>query len=433
MLNENAEYKKSDYTILFLAKDHSFAFSSATGCLALLDEATFRLLNNDSPFQLDDSEAEPLIKTGLIVSATNIDEPASYDKHINELIANQNKAAIHIAPTLSCCFACRGCLQGDKHIGSEMTLSVREALLAFILKMISTNNACEQLDVTWYGGEPTLALDVVFSLSEAIGEMCASRGILLKLSMVTNGYAIGSQPDLAKRLVDCGITKYQITLDGPPRVHNASRPLFNGKETFSEVLESIVKLYMLNADVKVRINIDGETWPHVPETLDLLAEKGLSGKLLVSAGFKHDGFSSCKADCNLMTLDDFAKAHLLFDEMLYQRGFCRAAKSHFPVPLANSCMANAPQSFAVDPDGFLYKCLGYVGFPTKSVGTVFDPDGIEDSMVSLENSARCRSCRARPICMGGCPELRSNGSAIGCIYRGDNLERMLQVHASWLQ
>jgi len=67
--------------------------------------------------------------------------------------------------------------------------------------------------VVWYGGEPTLALEQITTLTQKLLRQCEDANIEYGASMVSNGYLLDAQ--VARRLRELGVTRVQITVDGP--------------------------------------------------------------------------------------------------------------------------------------------------------------------------------------------------------------------------
>jgi len=66
----------------------------------------------------------------------------------------------------------------------------------------------------------------------------------------------------------------QVTLDGPPEVHDRRRPLANGRGTFNQILENLIVLGGLAPQVHValRVNFDKTNFMYVPQLLDILPQ-----------------------------------------------------------------------------------------------------------------------------------------------------------------
>ena len=71
--------------------------------------------------------------------------------------------SLTIAPTMGCNFDCPYCF--EQHRAGKMSPKVQEDVVALVGHMLKASGA-ETLDVTWFGGEPLLAVDIVEALSE---------------------------------------------------------------------------------------------------------------------------------------------------------------------------------------------------------------------------------------------------------------------------
>jgi uncharacterized protein len=70
----------------------------------------------------------------------------------------------------------------------------------------------------------------------------------------------------------------QITLDGPPDVHDRRRPLASGRGTFDTLLANITAMAGI-LDVQVRVNLDADNAGGCPRLLNILATAGLAGRI----------------------------------------------------------------------------------------------------------------------------------------------------------
>ena len=75
------------------------------------------------------------------------------------------------------------------------------------------------------------------------------------------------------------------------------------------------------------------------------------------------------------------------------------------------CDAQLRNSYTIDPEGNIYKCLNDASIPNKKIGNV-------DSYDKLTNECKysskppfldetCSNCNILPLCYGGCPEKRA--------------------------
>ncbi|WP_343750137.1 radical SAM protein, partial [Paraclostridium ghonii] len=110
--------------------------------------------------------------------------------------------------------------------------------------------------ITWYGGEPLLAKDIIAEFSKRVIEITEREGVYFSSYIVTNGYLIDDE--VIQIFKDSKITGAQITIDGPPIIHNKRRILKNSSdETFDKIVGNIKKLIAGGiSNVAIRINID---------------------------------------------------------------------------------------------------------------------------------------------------------------------------------
>jgi len=89
-----------------------------------------------------------------------------------------------------------------------MNKRVQEGILDFVKKY----DTVKFLNVTWYGGEPMLATDVIKFLSFELQKLVEH----YNASMITNGFYLDKIVDT---ISDWRISRLQITLDGTKETH----------------------------------------------------------------------------------------------------------------------------------------------------------------------------------------------------------------------
>lgn len=77
--------------------------------------------------------------------------------------------------------------------------------------------------------------------------------------------------DIAK-LVDFSVRSVQITLDGPPEIHNKRRRMPNGEDTFYKIVNNIVEACNI-IPIVIRINVDKTNIKFVNKIIDVFIEK----------------------------------------------------------------------------------------------------------------------------------------------------------------
>jgi uncharacterized protein len=328
---------------------------------------------------------------------------------------NQAALALTIAPTLNCNFTCRYCyeravnsqlIQKGQH--TFMPESVQQGLMKFIdqaAKMV------KKVSITWYGGEPLLAQKIIFGLSEKIIEIAEENKLDYSAGMITNGYLLTEGTDLLRKLVNSKINFFQITLDGPPDIHNSRRILKgNLGPTFDRILEGIKLLADHKMDVNLRINIDRSNMNDALRLLDILEVNQLREISIHLGHVRSDekGFGNQNSGA---TMEDFTRINKHLYTLLRQRGFKTEHLPHYP-GIIEACGANRMNAFVIDPDGDMYKCWEEIGKKSVCIGNI---DGFkqfrdrnkwmhEIRWLSWEpfEYSECLACKYLPICMGGC-------------------------------
>ncbi len=92
-----------------------------------------------------------------------------------------------------------------------MTAEVQDDVIALAERMLDAAQK-KTLHVTWFGGEPLLAADVIEALSGRMMALCEAKGAEYSAGIITNGYLLTLEnEDLLAR---CKVKSAQITLDG---------------------------------------------------------------------------------------------------------------------------------------------------------------------------------------------------------------------------
>jgi uncharacterized protein len=361
---------------------------------------------------------DELVETGFIISDDR-DELALIREIHTALKQRQRTLGLTIIPTLDCNFRCGYCFSFARR--ERMNLETQEALLGFVRDRL---DEAERLGVTWYGGEPTLCLDLIEVLSRRLADMCQQHDVeVLPASIVTNGYLL-SIP-VAERLLEAGIEEAQITLDGNRETHDQRRPLRGKGGTFDQILDNIAATREL-LKIKVRINVDRDNAATAVGALDALADRGLQG-VMVYFGHVKPYSEACAGVASACLSDrEFSELDLALTRQALARGF---RSFRYPrLELGGVCGADQRLSYVVAPDGQLFKCWAMASLgPERSVGSLTDngDQGLlhqvqEDNLRKFMTwdplaDAACRDCRVLPICMGGCPYLHLNAiTGTGC-------------------
>ena len=201
--------KPSEYNLF----DHnenggSTIYNTITGAVISLNEKYTRQYMNRCYSDNDFSEN---MKRGGFIVPDDIDEK-EYILSLSNRLRNGNSDdyGFTIAPTISCNFRCPYCFE-EGHKYNTMTQDVVIKTIEFINK--KTEKA-KSIHVSWYGGEPLLRPDIIGSITKEINR----EGKHYQAAIVTNGYFLDKK--MAIFLKEQNVTHAQVTVDGPPDIHN---------------------------------------------------------------------------------------------------------------------------------------------------------------------------------------------------------------------
>ncbi len=396
--------KASNYNLWVNEDGADFLYNGLSGALLKLAagerESIERYLAGEHGSGCSASLLEGLARGRMLVS----DETDELQLLATRYALSRNdtsRLALTIVTSLGCNFDCPYCFE-DKH-PSILDGEVEAAVLQLLKDQLPTINS---FHVGWYGGEPLVGKRPLLSLSKAFIELCDDADVGYSSDIITNGYLLDERT--CRELQQCRVASAQITLDGPPDIHNLMRPLAGGGPTFDRIVENLRHAVDYMA-VAVRVNVDTENYARVEELLKLLAAAGLSGRLQVYLGqlvAVDDGglapSSSYRAPC--FNNKEFAAAETEFTDLAMRYGF---AGPSVPGPVGAPCTAVRSNEFILGSEGELYKCWESVGNPSHVIGNIRDyhnTNGRLRRWISYDpfTNDECRSCPALPVCMGGC-------------------------------
>ncbi|XVV09896.1 radical SAM protein [Actinoplanes sp. CA-131856] len=363
-------------------------------------EPIARFLDGDDGAPVDPDLLHTLAAAQMIVR-DGLDELALLRDRYARSRHDDRAFRLTIVTSLGCNFDCPYCFEA-KH-PSLLDEDVQQRLLQLVDKRLS---AVRTLSVLWYGGEPLVGLPALLSLSDQLLARAAAAGAAYHAQIITNGYLLTAE--VARQLRDRAVTSCQITLDGPPEVHDRRRPLAGGRGTFAPILANIVTAADI-LDVAVRVNLDEDNLADYPRLLRLLAAAGLAGRISVHPGHVLPAAvnplaPSAGYTAGCLTRTAFAEAEQSFTALATSLGFRTPAPAR---PLGAPCTAVRANELIVGSRGELYKCTETVGDPREVIGNLRDWPRENDRLSKWLtydpfSDPDCRSCIALPVCMGGC-------------------------------
>lgn len=398
--------KLSRYNFLFSVDGETqLAYNALTNGLAMVDTACARCLQDFSEetfFSLPEKTQRELQRGGFVIPDEMDEVDVVRVRYRFQQYACSN-VGLTIAPTLACNLACRYCFESSfKGFMSEET---RNAVVRFAGELME--GGAKALGVTWYGGEPLLALDTIEALSHAFLSLTEKRHASYGASIITNGTLLTEE--VAQRLVAAKVSSAQVTLDGPPEVHDQRRPFRSGGPSYAKIvanLERIVKIL----PISLRVNLDRHNAHKALTFVEKLMNESWFDPERIDVHFgyvrKYTPSCGCKLE-EMLQPSEFWQLQEELGQRLVARGL---AQPLYP-ELGSGCTATSVSSFVIGPQGEMYRCWNHVGDRKAIVGTVFDasinhPLYFQYLVAGFEQDPECLQCRFLPICAGGCVDVR---------------------------
>lgn len=290
-----------------------------------------------------------------------------------------------------------------------MSYEVGKKALDFL---IANSGTRRNLEVDFFGGEPTMNFEVVKQLVAYGREQEKLHDKNFRFTLTTNGLLLN---DEIMEFANKEMSNVVLSLDGRKEVNDKMRPTRNGKGSYDIIVPKFQKL----ADSRNQTNyyVRG-TFTHYntdfSEDVLHMADLGfeqISVEPVVAP--PEEGYALTEEDVAVVC----SQYDKLAQEMIYRRkkdGKCFNF-FHFMIDLTGGpCVAkrlsgcgSGTEYLAVTPWGDLYPCHQFVGNEDFLLGNV--DDGITNTEVqnqfklcNVYAKESCKDCFARFYCSGGC-------------------------------
>lgn len=246
---EDIIMKLSRYNIEKKEDKSCLIYNTVTSAILELDtdyEKSYYEMKEGKKCSKPDLESA-LLEGGMLVEDDKDEFAELLIRNKIERFADSN-LTLTIAPTMACNFCCPYCYEkGREYI--TMSETVQDQLTS---QLKEKYQHIHELTVSWYGGEPLLAIETIEKLTKKIKSVLPL-GCKYNADMVTNGYKLTRR--VAEKLKDMDIHYIQVTLDGSKQAHDSRRILHNHQPTFEHILDNIRECADI-LNISIRINVD---------------------------------------------------------------------------------------------------------------------------------------------------------------------------------
>lgn len=343
-------WSKFNYT--FKSQEGYFLYNSLSTAIVQMEQGDFQKIQEhiaSNTFPTDNYKLmEILMKIKAVVPDNNTEFLKL--KYISTAKRFSNSILmLTINPTLDCNFDCSYCFEGE-HRHLYMNEQVEDQIISFI----NSHKKANAIHVTWFGGEPLLAMHRIESLTTKI----LSLGKSYRAGIITNGYLLDDR--VARKLKDLYIDSVQVTLDGLAETHDKRRCLKTGKPTFEKIVANVKRLVTVAPDINIsiRVNIDKNNEDEFIQVYNLF-EKMNNKHINVSPAFVEDLSKDKPMGC----ICNSAEQNKFLVELFNKYGL------EYPFFYSKSrrveCAIRNPNALVIGPEGELYKCWNDVGNQIK--------------------------------------------------------------------
>jgi uncharacterized protein len=373
----------------------------------------------------------PSLEEFLLNNKFLVDDPNEEPQAVlREYMEKRDSMPLHLILLVhqNCNFRCVYCY--EKFEKNKMTADVEEGIKRFVTRRLQERDY-PVLSVSWFGGEPLLATDVMHRLAVHFQGEAAAHDIPYVASITTNGYFLDDVT--VSQLLRDNVKSFQVTLDGTKECHDRQRILKGGQPTYDRIVNNLRRMKARSEKfrVMIRMNVGPENVRYVDEHIDRMREWfGDDERFLLY--FHNIGRWGGPNDDTLDVCSENMAVKLIARSL--ERDMAAMPAATYIQP-HQTCYAASPHSFAIGVDGMVYKCTVALYDERNQVGQL-RADG---TMTVYEERLRlwtdsgltdsgCRQCFFAPSCHGDiCPLARIQSGRRPCPDWKHHLPELLQV------
>nr|MDD6335603.1 thioether cross-link-forming SCIFF peptide maturase [bacterium] len=344
-----------------------------------------------------------------------------------------------------CDLRCGYCFASTGDFGTGRRLMPLETGMAALDFLIKNSGNRKNLEVDFFGGEPTMNMDVVKKLVAYGRALELAHGKTIHFTITTNAYGIDQDTiDFINREMENVV----LSIDGRREVHDRLRPAAGGGGSYQKSVDNARRVvagregkswYIRGTFTKYNLDFAKDVASLRAEGFDQLSlEPVVASPNRPYAIVEEDVPAICQE------YERLAADYLAAEQAGEGFGFF-----HFNVDLEGGpCVAKrllgcgaGNEYVAVTPDGDLYPCHQFVGREAFCMGNVLQ--GTFDRAMQAEFAAcnvlakpDCMACWAKYFCSGGCAANAQEFSGdihkpyhVGCELERKRLECALAIEA----
>jgi uncharacterized protein len=348
---------------------------------------------------------------------------AEMERHIRALWAH-HPYRVQLVVAQHCNLRCTYCYMEQNESNERHVLMSEEQAFQAVDHLVQRSGSRRNLQITFFGGEPTLNFDVIKKVVSYCDDQVAPRhNKTFVFELITNGTLLSGE---IADFVDAHDFLLFISLDGWKEMHNTQRPACSGADYHEIILQNakrIDKRYRERRSkciLKVRANLTA-AFPDARAVVNYLESQGFHN---IGVAGIYDMPSAASPTPGALRAEQLSWMERQGEDLLWRTLQCiREGKR--PSPYGMKSLRKAilrlnkrsrilgmicgvgRNTSAVDTDGNIYPCHRYVNKEAYILGNTAEGMNEEKTkgfyrrcMTAAMN--QCAKCWVREYCKGGC-------------------------------
>ncbi len=440
--NEKSKLKASMYNFEVDVDGDLVLYNTRTGSLVRTEADTVALVK-DTLRNPNENFAfrNELLDQGFLVEEDTNELSILADVH-ERYIEDDSTIDLTIMPSESCNLRCPYCFI-YKQRNMEMEDKTFSGVLNYIEQKVKPFGY-KKLNISWYGGEPTLAYSKVIDFMSSLSEIRDTYNLDVRSAITTNGVLLTK--DMFLGLLESGITDFQVTIDGHKATHDSLRMTKDGKPTFDIIFNNLDEISTVglehNFSLKVRANflLDGENSMY--ELLEMFNRRfgsdsrfGIYFRPVYNFETERSEIEGIKS--NICNVEEGHRIQMDLEEAV-QVASSGTSKmlSLVPKPIYAWCNVVKSNQHIIGADGTVFACDTLMVDKNDGVGEL-NSDGELKLNKNATNwkknflegddelTVLCKQCKLLPICMGGCYRSKILNKTNACVMKYDDVEKLI--------
>lgn len=419
------------------AREMRVIFSTRSGKVALIPDSVWQSLRDLRVEELPAQLVKFLTELAVLVPAAADERQEVIEENRREAAGSTELVQV-IQPTARCQLDCHYC--GQSHDRHSISISQQDALIQRVRGRmdlaVQQSRPYKQLTVSWFGGEPLLAMPAMRRLSLMLRDLAKSRRCEYSAQVVTNGLRLTA--DAAHELQDLhSVRSVEITLDGPQGIHDRRRPTKSGAGSYERILGNLIGWAFdqsVQYSLSIRCNVDSTNWDSVPALIAEIAALGLQRRATLYFAPIHNWGND--AHSAALQPVEFSQREIEWLKLMLDLGY---QLDLLPRRRSVVCISQRREGRVIDAFGTEYNCTevpyvlsygvpnsyatGHVEYVEQSdAGRLFFQEWNDEIARGVQP---CAGCVMLPACGGFCPKSWYDGISPCPSYRINLPERLL--------